>query len=70
VYRIQDENGDTIVDLTLNDIRNQSLVETFRLDRVLKSMALQRQEEVDIFFSDAVYIIFYYLFFLLYRVVE
>ena len=54
VYRIQDEYGDTIADLSLNQIRQQSLVETFGLFRVLSSIALQRQEEVDIFFGDAV----------------
>ncbi|CAG8750519.1 830_t:CDS:2, partial [Funneliformis caledonium] len=53
-YRIQDDYGDTIAELTLNQITNQSLLETFGLTRVLRSMALQRQEEVDIFFSDAV----------------
>ncbi|CAI2197011.1 15805_t:CDS:2, partial [Funneliformis geosporum] len=53
-YRIQDDYGDTIAELTLNQITNQSLLETFGLNRVLRSMALQRQEEVDIFFSDSV----------------
>lgn len=53
-YRIQDKFGDTVVDLTLSQIRNQSLLETFGLNSVLRSMALQRQEEIDIFFSDSV----------------
>ncbi|CAB4440485.1 unnamed protein product [Rhizophagus irregularis] len=53
-YRIQDKFGDTVVDLTLSQIRNQSLLETFGLNSVLRSMALQRQEEIDIFFSDSI----------------
>jgi hypothetical protein len=53
-YRIQNDFGDTIVDLTLSQIRNQNLVETFGLSNVLRSMALQRQEEIDIFFSNSV----------------
>ncbi|GBC06142.1 hypothetical protein RclHR1_06650002 [Rhizophagus clarus] len=52
-YRIQNEYGDTIVDLTLSQIINQNLVEIFGLSNVLRSMALQRQEEIDIFFSDS-----------------
>jgi hypothetical protein len=58
LYRIQDMYGDTIYDLTLNQISDESLLETFGLERVLSSMAMQRQEEVDIFFGDAVCIIF------------
>ena len=46
-YRIQDEFGDTIAELTLNDIKNQSLLEKFGLYPVLRSMALQKQEEID-----------------------
>ena len=53
-YRIQDEYGDTIADLSLNQIRQQILAKTFGLFRVLSSIALQRQEEVDTFFGDAV----------------
>ncbi|CAG8548792.1 12902_t:CDS:10 [Cetraspora pellucida] len=52
-YRIQDEYGDTLYNLALNDIKNLTLLETFGLARVLLSMALQRQEEVDIFFADS-----------------
>jgi hypothetical protein len=59
VFRIQDEYGDTIADLTLNQIAEQTLVEIYGLHRVLTSMALQRQEELDIFFSDAVRIKFF-----------
>ena len=58
MFRIQDEYGDTIAELTLNQIAEQSLVETYGLHRVLTSIALQRQEELDIFFSDAVWINF------------
>ena len=58
MFRIQDEYGDTIADLTLNQITEQTLVETYGLHRVLTSMALQRQEELDFFFSDAVRIKF------------
>ncbi|RIA91208.1 heme peroxidase [Glomus cerebriforme] len=53
IYRIQDEYGDTIVDLTLDQISEESYIETIPYERVLSSMALQRQEEVDPFFSDA-----------------
>ena len=62
-FRIQDEYGDTIDDLTLNQIKEQSLVEKYGLPHVLNSMALQRQEELDIFFSDAVWIINFFFFF-------
>ncbi|RIB03154.1 heme peroxidase [Gigaspora rosea] len=52
-YRIQDEYGDTLYNLALNDIKNFTLLEQFGLERVLWSIILQRQEEVDIFFSDS-----------------
>ncbi|CAG8665874.1 4772_t:CDS:2, partial [Dentiscutata heterogama] len=52
-YRIQDEYGDTLYDLALNDLKNLTLLEQLGLDRVLWSLVLQRQEEVDIFFSDS-----------------
>ncbi|CAG8500435.1 21043_t:CDS:10 [Cetraspora pellucida] len=52
-YRIQDEYGDTLYDLALNNIRNLTLVEQLGLERVLRSMILQRQEEVDIFLVDS-----------------
>ncbi|CAG8495900.1 6968_t:CDS:10, partial [Cetraspora pellucida] len=52
-YRIQDEYGDTLYNLALNDIKNLTLLETLGLERVLLSMALQRQEEVDIFVADS-----------------
>lgn len=58
--------GDTTYDLSLNRIQDESLLEAFGLERVLSSMALQRQEEVDVFFNDAVWPIIlaiYYLFF-------
>ncbi|CAG8775902.1 1906_t:CDS:2, partial [Racocetra fulgida] len=50
---IPDEYGDTLYDLALNDIKNLTLVEQLGLERVLWSMILQRQEEVDIFLSDS-----------------
>ncbi|GBC03861.1 hypothetical protein RclHR1_05370006 [Rhizophagus clarus] len=52
-YRIQDVYGDTMYDLSLDRIQDESLLETFSLERILTSMAMQRQEEVDVFFSDA-----------------
>ncbi|CAB4423122.1 unnamed protein product [Rhizophagus irregularis] len=52
-YRIQDMYGDTIYDLPLERTKEENLLEAFGLDRVLSSMALQRQEEVDVFFNDA-----------------
>ena len=58
MFRIQDEYGDTIAELTLDQITDQGLLEIYGLPRVLTSMALQRQEELDIFFSDAVWINF------------
>lgn len=54
IYRIQDEYGDTIIDLTSSQATNQNLVETFGLSNILRSMALQRQDEIDIFFSNSV----------------
>ena len=59
-YRIQDEFGDTITDLAFSQIKNQSLIEVFGLNNTLRSMALQSQEEVDIFFSNSVRIIFFF----------
>ncbi|CAG8704822.1 10474_t:CDS:10, partial [Dentiscutata erythropus] len=52
-YRIQDEYGDTLYDLSLQDITNLTLLEELGLERVLWSMILQRQEEVDVFLADA-----------------
>ncbi|RIB20284.1 heme peroxidase [Gigaspora rosea] len=52
-YRIQDDYGDTLYDLALNDIKNLTLLETLGLESVLWSMILQRQEEVDVFLADA-----------------
>ncbi|KAF0535888.1 heme peroxidase [Gigaspora margarita] len=52
-YRIQDEYGDTLYNLALNDIKNLTLLENVGLERVLWSMILQRQEEVDVFLADA-----------------
>ncbi|CAG8477405.1 3801_t:CDS:10 [Gigaspora margarita] len=52
-YQIQDEYGNSLYNLSLNDIANQTLLETLGLERVLWSMILQRQEEVDIFLADA-----------------
>ncbi|KAF0530586.1 heme peroxidase [Gigaspora margarita] len=52
-YRIQDEYGDTLYDLALNDIKNLTLLGTLGLEMVLWSMILQRQEEVDVFLADA-----------------
>ncbi|CAG8553398.1 19835_t:CDS:10 [Cetraspora pellucida] len=51
--RIQDEYGDTLYDLVLNDLKNLTLLEQLGLERVLWSLVLQRQEEVDIFLSDS-----------------
>ncbi|CAG8789675.1 10904_t:CDS:2, partial [Cetraspora pellucida] len=48
------EYGDTLYNLALNDIRNLTLLEQFGLERVLRSMILQRQEEVDIFLVDSI----------------
>jgi len=62
MYRIQDGFGDTIAYLTLDQIKNQSLVEEFGLSSILRSMALKRQEEVDMFFSNSVRIILLYFF--------
>ncbi|CAG8562770.1 15289_t:CDS:10, partial [Racocetra fulgida] len=50
---IQDEYGDTLYNLALNDIKNFTLLEQLGLERVLWSLVLQRQEEVDIFFADS-----------------
>ncbi|CAG8757887.1 9826_t:CDS:10, partial [Gigaspora margarita] len=52
-YQIQDEYGNTLYNLALNDIKNLTLLEELGLERVLWSMILQRQEEVDVFFSDS-----------------
>ncbi|CAG8437074.1 5507_t:CDS:10 [Scutellospora calospora] len=52
-YQIQDEYDNTLYNLPLNDIKNLSLLETFGLERVLWSIVLQRQEEVDIFLADS-----------------
>ncbi|CAG8501919.1 7580_t:CDS:10, partial [Scutellospora calospora] len=52
-YQIRDEYGDTLYNLALSDIKNLTLLEQFGLERVLWSMVLQRQEEVDIFMSDS-----------------
>ncbi|CAG8592167.1 29758_t:CDS:2, partial [Racocetra persica] len=51
--RIQDDYGDTLYNLALNDLKNFTLLEQLGLERVLLSLVLQRQEEVDIFFSDS-----------------
>ncbi|CAG8485935.1 10940_t:CDS:10 [Racocetra fulgida] len=48
-----DEYGDTLYNLPLNNIKNLTLLESLGLERVLWSMILQRQEEVDIFFADS-----------------
>ncbi|CAG8767653.1 13729_t:CDS:2, partial [Gigaspora rosea] len=52
-YQIQDEYGNALYNLALDDIKNLTLLEELGLERVLRSMILQRQEEVDIFFSDS-----------------
>ncbi|CAG8799842.1 3029_t:CDS:2, partial [Racocetra persica] len=52
-YRIQDEYGDTSYNLGLNDISNQTLLENLGLERVLWSMVLQRQEEIDSFLANS-----------------
>ncbi|CAG8540047.1 34291_t:CDS:10 [Gigaspora margarita] len=50
---VPDEYGDTLYNLPLNDIKNLTLLENVGLERVLWSMILQRQEEVDVFLADA-----------------
>ena len=52
-YQIQDEYGDAIVELPLQDILELSLLENFGIASLLRSMSLQRQEDVDIYYSDA-----------------
>ncbi|CAG8834527.1 46364_t:CDS:2, partial [Gigaspora margarita] len=47
------EYGNTLYNLSLNDIANLTLLETLGLESVLWSMILQRQEEVDIFLTNA-----------------
>ncbi|CAJ0908756.1 9440_t:CDS:10, partial [Entrophospora sp. SA101] len=52
-YRIQDEFGELLADLTLDNILQIQLLEKFGMERVLRSMSLQHQEELDIYYSDA-----------------
>ncbi|CAJ0825833.1 11800_t:CDS:10 [Entrophospora sp. SA101] len=52
-YRIQDEYGDAVVELSLQDTFNKSLLEEYGAANLLRSMSLQRQEDVDIHYSDA-----------------
>ncbi|CAJ0634957.1 12850_t:CDS:10 [Entrophospora sp. SA101] len=52
-FRIQDENGDTVIELPLQNVTDTSLLEKFSVARLLTSLSLQHQEEVDIFYSDA-----------------
>ncbi|CAJ0861331.1 9843_t:CDS:10 [Entrophospora sp. SA101] len=53
-YRLQDEYGDIIEDLTLDDILTVGLLEKFGIEKILRSMSLQVQEDSDIYYSDAV----------------
>nr|CAG8539981.1 14372_t:CDS:10 [Entrophospora candida] len=52
-FRIQDENGDTVIELPLQNVTDTSLLEKFGAARLLTSLSLQHQEEADIFYSDA-----------------
>ncbi|CAJ0925836.1 17875_t:CDS:10 [Entrophospora sp. SA101] len=52
-YHIQDEFGELLADLTLDNILQIQLLEKFGMERVLRSMSLQHQEELDIYYSDA-----------------
>ncbi|CAJ0634816.1 9036_t:CDS:10 [Entrophospora sp. SA101] len=52
-YQIQDEFGNSIVQLSLQNIMIPNLLEKFGVANLLGSMSLQRQEDVDIYYSDA-----------------
>ncbi|CAG8768044.1 4046_t:CDS:2, partial [Cetraspora pellucida] len=48
-YQIRDDRGDVLTNVALNDIKDLTLLENFGLEKVLLSMVLQRQEDVDNF---------------------
>ncbi|CAH1770913.1 7182_t:CDS:2, partial [Entrophospora sp. SA101] len=52
-YQIQDEFGNAIVELSLQNTMKLNLLEKFGVANLLGSMSLQRQEDVDIYYSDA-----------------
>ncbi|CAG8786758.1 17625_t:CDS:2, partial [Racocetra persica] len=53
LYQIRDDHGDVLTNVALNDIKDLTLLENFGLEKVLLSMVLQRQEDVDNFFSNS-----------------
>nr|CAG8493448.1 8403_t:CDS:10 [Entrophospora candida] len=52
-YQIHDDYDGTIVELSLQNTMKMGLLEKFGAARLLRSMSLQRQEDVDIYYSDA-----------------
>ena len=52
-FQIQDEFGNAIVELSLQNVMNATFLEFFGVTRLLRSTSLQRQEDVDIYYSDA-----------------
>ena len=52
-YQVLDDYGDLIMDLPLQNIMDMNLLENFGIEKLLRSLSLQRQEEADVFYSDA-----------------
>ncbi|CAH1764807.1 16_t:CDS:10, partial [Entrophospora sp. SA101] len=52
-FQIQDEYGDAVVELSLENIMKLGFLENFGVASLLRSISLQRQEDVDIYYSDA-----------------
>ncbi|CAJ0887295.1 7546_t:CDS:10 [Entrophospora sp. SA101] len=52
-YQIHDDYDGTIVELSLQNTMKMGLLEKFGAARLLRSMSMQRQEDVDIYYSDA-----------------
>ncbi|CAG8456991.1 13944_t:CDS:10 [Funneliformis mosseae] len=51
-HSIVDNNGQVLATLSLNSLQRPRLLETYGVPSIALSLALQRQEETDIFFSD------------------
>ncbi|GBC07611.1 hypothetical protein RclHR1_07570007 [Rhizophagus clarus] len=53
-HEIVDGQGEPLTTLTLNDLQNSQLIKIFGVPSIALSLALQRQEEVDIYVGDFV----------------
>ncbi|CAJ0828458.1 9752_t:CDS:10 [Entrophospora sp. SA101] len=52
-YHIKDKYGDIVKEIPLSDIFNMDLLESFDLVYLIRSMSVQRQEEVDSYYTDS-----------------